>query len=155
MHEPELEQYLEQCRQLVARETYMININDKGLVPYAYTVGLTHLMDFELVAVGQDAQASRIVLDEMASHLLMCGGSVPDGEILLAENCTNLKLVPLPMDEKLARMFSLLPALGYAPARMRQVLVSNADSVFPDSIGYRGAIQSLDCCLSRRPSELH
>lgn len=155
MYEPELEQYLEQCRALVARETFMVNLNDKGLLPYAYTIGLSPLLNCELVVVGQDEQASRIVLNEMAGQMLTVGGEMPDGLVYEGESCTNLKLAPLQLDETLMLMFSMVPALGYMPAQFRQVLVSTAESLFPDQAGYSGAIQDIDCCVRRRPTQLH
>lgn len=145
--------YLDECRALIARNVFMVNVCAQGPLPYAYTIGLTPLMGFELVTVGSDFDTSRIVLNETA-HRLLTDGPVADGERLKGESCTDLRLARLPLLRHVGELMHVLPRLGYFPPLLRQVLVADAQGRFPDDRGYVSSLQDIDGCVQRERHQL-
>lgn len=153
MHDEALATYLDECRALVARHVFMVNVCAQAPLPYAYTIGLTPLMGFELVTVGSDFDTSRIVLNETA-HRLLSDESIQDGERLKGEASTDLRLAPLALMWHVAFLVHLLPRLEYYPQSLRQVFVADAQGRFPGDRGYVGPLQDIDGCVHRKRLQL-
>jgi len=150
----ELESYLAVCRDTIERSAFMVNLCDAAPLPYAYTVGLTPMLDRELFVIGQDEEAARIILNEAALHLLEHG--IPeDGTLIQTDRTTDLKLATVRVDMQVGAMFHIVPRLGYMPPCMLQVVVADAHGAFPDHVRYEGQPQALDCCVIRSPAQLH
>lgn len=150
----ELECFLDTCREAIDHHGFMVNLCDATPLPYAYTIGLTPLIDRELFLVGQDEEAALIILNEAALQVLEMGIQA-DERLIQSDRTTDLKLRTVRVDMHMGTLFHLLPRLGYKPTRLLQVVVADALGAFPNQAHYDGPTQAIDCCVIRSTAQLH
>lgn len=154
MYDTTIDSHLDACRELLTRETFMVNLCAQAPTPYAYTIGLTAVLGYELVCVGQEERASSIILNETAMRLLE-QSTLPDATRITSDRCTDVKLAPLYIDRARGELFHVLPKLGFHPPLLRHVIVSTSTGRFPGDAGYDGPLQDIDACIERDRTSLH
>lgn len=129
--------YLDHMRGLIDRIGWAVNaVERSGLhPPWSYTVGLTEAGRPELVATGLSEVHGRVMLDDVASHLMHSDTVLTPGEQIPLVGGPLIEIVELP--EPSAHLYVATELYG-KQIRALQLVHADDRGHWPWDVGYRG-----------------
>ncbi len=126
---------IDKGRDIIRTEGHLVIATGEP-VRISYTVGLTPRLGYEVFVIGLPVNVAQHVLNTLASTLVESeiADRVPVDEV--ANVPLRLSFVPLDTTPATVARLRMIPALGYAPQRMRQLLIPDTEGVFPGEEGY-------------------
>lgn len=130
-----LHELIERSRAIIAKEGHLI-VATGDQARLSYTVGLTTHLGYEVYVVGLPPAAAQPILNALAVQLKQ--SEHPDDTDLdgLANAPLRLRFLSATDSAAVARRFRMLSALGFAPARIRQLVLPDVAGRFPGQPGY-------------------
>lgn len=137
------EDLIERSRAIIAKEGHLV-VSTGNPPLLSYTVGLTPRLGYEVYVVCLPPDAAQPILNRLAALLLH--DERPDHEDIeqVANAPLRLRFLSAEDSKDHAGRFRMIEALGYAPQRIRQLLLPDRAGRFPGHPDY-------DTRLDQRP----
>lgn len=128
------EAYLEQCRDRI--RTYGFVIQQAGSNGWAYTIGLSSTLGYELACVGLPPEVTFPVINNLAAFLR--GKDVPDDQPIaeVANQPVVLRTISLNEEPEIGVLLGVARALEMVPSNLRQMFWPDPSGHFPGSAEY-------------------
>lgn len=134
---------LQKARKIIAAEGLLVVSTgaDADIVPAAYTVGLTTKLGYEVFVIGLPPQVGQQILNTVAKRLL--AAEEPDDTPLtgIANMPVKLHFLPASATDDTTGRLRMIPAVGYEPQRIRQLIYPDAQGRFPGEPGYEAPFE--------------
>jgi len=129
-----IEEYDQDCRKRI--ETFGFMIQQVGGNGWAYTIGLTPTLGYELVCVGLPPEVTYPVLNDLAAQLK--ASEVPDEQPIPEISNMPVILRTINLDEapEVNVLLGTARRLNMAPTKLRQMLWPDPQGHFPGSAEY-------------------
>lgn len=126
---------IDRALQVIRSEGHLVVCTGEP-VRISYTIGLTPRLGYEVFVVGLPPGVAQHVLNGLARKLLASevADNTPVEEV--ANVPLRLAFVPQGDTPGVVARLRMIPALNYAPARVRQLLIPDTLGVFPGEEGY-------------------
>ncbi len=149
--ESHFERFVTLTRQTIAQHGHAVHVCEEPNRPtWAYTMGLTAHLQYELACFGLPDSSSTRFLNQCAG-LLTDGLQMLDREPISGIATVPLRLVTLPSEDFMMHV-GLLRSLGYMPARFRILQWPDLEGNFPGDPDYKQLLQQLPADLLSPPT---
>ena len=122
------------CRKII--ETYGHMVQQVGGSGWAYTIGLTSTLGYELICVGLPPQVAEPVLNDLAAMLK--GAEIPDEQAIaeISNMPVILRTIDLAETPDVGILIGIARRLNIVPTKLRQMLWPDPAGNYPGSPDY-------------------